>query len=77
MPPEQEHRDLLIFANEIADRLNTQIIRLLGDDADWQHWAGRTDIPKYFDLAGKDETLLAEIWILREGANGICASNNY
>jgi hypothetical protein len=77
MPLNKEHRDLLIFADEIANRLNTQIIRLLGEDATWGNHVGSTEIPKELDLNNLDTELLTELWILREGANGICASNNY
>ena len=71
-----EQDDLLIFADEIAERLNTQIVRLLGENANWGNHAGTTEIPKEFNLTSVDAELLAELWILREGANGICASND-
>ena len=74
---EDSHHDLLVFADDVATRLNDQLIRLFGDLADWQEQAGSTEIPENIDLKGMDRELIAHLWILREGANGICASNNY
>jgi len=73
----QEHLDLLFFADEIAEKLNAQIVRLLGEDASWENHVGSTEIPKEFDLTSLDSELLTQLWIMREGANGICDSNNY
>lgn len=73
----EKHHDLCVFANEMATRLNDVIIELLGDDADWANHVGSTEIPKELDLKVIDTSFVQTLWILREGANGICASNNF
>jgi hypothetical protein len=73
----EAHHNLCVFADDVASRLNDQLVRLFGESADWQHHAGSTELPKELDLLGIDSELILHLWILREGANGICASNNF
>lgn len=73
----ESHHDLCVFADEVASRLNEQLVRLFGESADWENHVGSTSLPEELDLLGIDSELILHLWILREGANGICASNTY
>ncbi len=73
----ENHHDLCVFADEIAIGLNDVLTSLLGDHADWAENVGSTELPQELELLGLSAEIIQRLWILREGANGICASNNY
>ena len=50
----------------IAQRLDTVIIAMFGDDAAWTYHAGVVAPPKEYDRA---ESWLADLWLAREEAN--------
>lgn len=60
------------FADRVATLTNTEIVAALGDDADWQYWAGRDEIPAMFKENCSPEKFkrLSDLWTLRESASG-------
>jgi hypothetical protein len=73
----QRHHDLCIFADFAAKVLNELLIGLHGEEADWANHVGRTEVPEQMELLSYETEFLNRLWMLREGANGICASNNF
>ena len=73
----ERHHDLCIFADEVAKVLNELLVGLHGEEADWDNHVGRTEVPEQMQLLSHETEFLNKLWMLREGANGICASNDF
>jgi hypothetical protein len=60
------------FADKVATLINTEIVAALGEDADWEHHAGRDEIPQCFSKNFSPERFkrLSDLWTLRESASG-------
>jgi hypothetical protein len=72
--------ELFTFANEISEALNDVLIEKLGEDGDWENFAGISDTPDQFLLPlskfnGDNVDLIKKLWALREQANSLCSWN--
>lgn len=68
------------FADQVATLINTEIVAALGDDANWEYWAGRDEIPEMFKENCSPEKFkrLSDLWTLRESASGYsCSLSEY